>query len=112
MRTNLPPEYTPRAIGPLRHQARVTICFRLVPLAAEMLDAQTYSPYPYHSDAMDVDPPAETENGVESEYEPKGPRPIKKLSTDVINSIAAAEVSSILNGPPHPHTLSPFEELR
>lgn len=28
------------------------------------------------------------------EYEPAGPRPIKKLSKDVVNQIAAAEVRS------------------
>lgn len=30
---------------------------------------------------------------MEVEYEPKGPKPIRKLSKDVINQIAAAEVS-------------------
>jgi hypothetical protein len=32
-------------------------------------------------------------------YEPAGPRPIKKLSKDVINQIAAAEVSSPISYP-------------
>jgi hypothetical protein len=42
---------------------------------------------------MDVDP-LDTPVA-EAEYEPQGPRPIKKLSNDVINQIAAAEVCRI-----------------
>ena len=30
---------------------------------------------------------------MEAEYEPEGPKPIKKLSKDVVNQIAAAEAS-------------------
>ena len=47
---------------------------------------------------MEVDEVQESAvvSGGLAEYEPKGPRPIKKLSTDVINSIAAAEVSGSL----------------
>jgi hypothetical protein len=32
---------------------------------------------------------------MEVEYEPAGPKPIKKLSKDVVNQIAAAEVRSL-----------------
>lgn len=41
---------------------------------------------------MDVDQAGSPEVGAEREFEPQGPRPIKKLSNDVINQIAAAEV--------------------
>jgi hypothetical protein len=51
------------------------------------------------------------ENTVEPEYEPKGPRPIIKLSNDVINQIAAAEVSSPPSAPSS-SALDPFCVLR
>jgi DNA mismatch repair ATPase MutL len=37
---------------------------------------------------------------MEVEYEPAGPKPIKKLSKDVVNQIAAAEVGQVI---PHPN---------
>ncbi|OCF37800.1 DNA mismatch repair protein MLH1 [Kwoniella heveanensis BCC8398] len=40
---------------------------------------------------MQVDPPAGGSEGIEV-FEPAGPRPIKKLTKDVINQIAAAEI--------------------
>ena len=43
------------------------------------------------TEGMEIDPQEHTQEE-EEEYEPAGPRPIKKLSTDVINQIAAAEV--------------------
>ena len=36
----------------------------------------------------------ETDLGASESYEPPGPKPIKKLSRDVVNQIAAAEVNS------------------
>lgn len=39
---------------------------------------------------MDVDV------GPSESYEPAGPRPIKKLSKDVVNQIAAAEVGPLI----------------
>ena len=41
---------------------------------------------------MDIDPPGAAE-AEEEQYEPQGPRPIRQLSQDVVNQIAAAEVS-------------------
>jgi len=41
---------------------------------------------------MEIDPPGAAD-AEEVEFEPQGPRPIRQLSQDVVNQIAAAEVS-------------------
>jgi len=38
---------------------------------------------------------------MEVEYEPAGPKPIRKLSKDVVNQIAAAEVRPFQRTPQH-----------
>ena len=63
---------------------------------------QLYALSPHnHCDAMELDEPEPGPGGLSAEeFVPQGPKPIKKLSKDVINQIAAAEVSSLSTGRP------------